>query len=83
MSVRRLLLTLSALLAALSLPTISQAETTEDQERQTIDLEKMEEYVHPDGEVHFAPTRLVCLENTHTHCGGAILPFEHLKAIHQ
>ncbi len=47
----------------------------------TLDLEKMEEYVHPDGEVHFAPTRLVCLENTHTHCGGAILPFEHLKAV--
>ncbi len=47
----------------------------------TLDLEKMEEYLHTDADVHFAPTRLVCLENTHTHCGGAILAFEHLEAV--
>lgn len=47
----------------------------------TLDLEKMEEYRHTDADVHFAPTRLVCLENTHTHCGGAILPFGHLEAV--
>jgi threonine aldolase len=47
----------------------------------TLDLAKMEEYLHTDADVHFAPTRLVCLENTHTHCGGAILPFEHIQAV--
>ena len=47
----------------------------------TLDLEKMEAYVHTDADVHFAPTRVVCLENTHAHCGGAILPFEHLRAV--
>jgi threonine aldolase len=47
----------------------------------TLDLEKMEEYLHTDADVHWAPTRLVCLENTHNHCGGVILPFEHLQAV--
>lgn len=47
----------------------------------TLDLEKMEAYVHTDADVHFAPTRVVCLENTHAHCGGVILPIEHLRAV--
>ncbi len=47
----------------------------------TLDLEKMEEYVHTDADVHHAPTRLVCLENTHNHCGGTILPPEHVLAV--
>ena len=46
----------------------------------TLDLEKMEEYVHTDEDVHFAPTRVVCLENTHNHCGGVVLPLEHMRA---
>jgi threonine aldolase len=47
----------------------------------TLDLEAMEEYVHTDDDVHFAPTRLVCLENTHNHCGGVVLPLEHMQAV--
>jgi len=47
----------------------------------TLDLEKMEEYVHTEDDVHFAPTRLVCLEQTHNHCGGVILPLEHMRAV--
>jgi len=47
----------------------------------TLDLEKMEEYVHSDADVHWAPTRLVCLENTHNHCGGLVLPLEHILAV--
>jgi len=47
----------------------------------TLDLEKMEEYVHTDADVHWAPTRLVCLENTHNHCGGLVLPLEHVRAV--
>ena len=49
----------------------------------TLDLEKMEEYVHTDADVHWAPTRLVCLENTHNHCGGLVLPLEHARAVRE
>ena len=49
----------------------------------TLDLEKMEEYVHTDSDVHHAPTRLVCLENTHNHCGGVVLPIEHIRAVRE
>ncbi len=49
----------------------------------TLDLEKMEEYVHTDADVHWAPTRLVCLENTHNHCGGLVLPLEHVLAVRE
>ncbi len=47
----------------------------------TLDLEKMEDYVHSDADVHWAPTRLVCLEQTHNHCGGAVVPMEHILAV--
>lgn len=47
----------------------------------TLDLEKMEEYVHTDADVHWAPTRLVCLEQTHNHCGGAVIPMEHIADV--
>jgi threonine aldolase len=46
-----------------------------------LDLELMEEYVHTDEDEHFAPTRVVCLENTHNHCGGVVLPLEHVQAV--
>jgi threonine aldolase len=49
----------------------------------TLGLEKMEEYVHTDADVHHAPTRLVCLENTHNHCGGVVLPIEHIRAVRE
>jgi threonine aldolase len=47
----------------------------------TLDLEMMEEYRHTDADAHWAPTRLVCLENTHNHCGGVVLPFAHLQEV--
>ena len=49
----------------------------------TLDLEKMDEYVHTDADVHWAPTRLVCLEQTHNHCGGVILPLGHILAVRE
>ncbi|HEY5387610.1 MAG TPA: low-specificity L-threonine aldolase, partial [Thermoleophilia bacterium] len=49
----------------------------------TLDLEKMEEYVHTDADVHWAPTRVVCLENTHNHCGGVVLPIDHVRAVRE
>ena len=49
----------------------------------TLDLEKVEEYVHTDADVHHAPTRLVCLEQTHNHCGGVIVPAGHSRAVRE
>jgi threonine aldolase len=49
----------------------------------TLDLVKMDEYVHTDADVHFAPTRLVCLEQTHNHCGGVVLPLDHILAVRE
>ena len=47
----------------------------------TLDLERMEEFVHFGADEHHAPTRLVCLENTHNHCGGVVVPLDHLRAV--
>ena len=47
----------------------------------TLDPERMAEYLHGDENVHFAPTRLVCLENTHTRLGGTVLPRENIAAV--
>ncbi len=46
-----------------------------------LDPEVMEEYVHHDDDIHFAPTRLVCLEDTHNHCGGLVYPLEKLREV--
>ena len=49
----------------------------------TLDPEVMEEFVHTDADPHFAPTRLVALENTHNHCGGRVLRKEGVLAVRQ
>lgn len=36
-------------------------------------LDAIESAIRPHGDDHFPPTRLVCLENTHNLCGGAVL----------
>ena len=41
----------------------------------------MEGLVHHDDDVHFAPTRVVCLEDTHNHCGGVVYPLEGIRAV--
>lgn len=47
----------------------------------TLDPELMDGYVHHDDDVHFAPTRLVCLEDTHNHCGGVVYPLDGIRAV--
>jgi threonine aldolase len=32
-------------------------------------------------ESHYAPTRMVCLENTHNRAGGRVFPLEHIKGV--
>jgi len=46
----------------------------------TIRLDRMEEAIRPDN-VHFPRTRLICLENTHNRCSGAVLAPEYVDAV--
>jgi threonine aldolase len=46
----------------------------------TLDPEAMEGLVHHDDDVHFAPTRVVCIEDTHNHCGGVVYPLDRIQA---
>ncbi len=46
----------------------------------TIDLERIEAAIRPH-DVHFPPTRLICLENTHNRCGGVVLTPEYTDAV--
>jgi threonine aldolase len=46
----------------------------------TLDLQAIEEAIRPD-DVHFPTTRLVCLENTHNRCGGAVLDSDYLVRV--
>lgn len=33
--------------------------------------------------MHFPPTKLICLENTHNRCGGAVLPVSYMAAVRE
>lgn len=48
----------------------------------TIPIAAIEEAIRADN-VHFPRTRLICLENTHNRCGGAILTPEYCDAVGQ
>ena len=43
--------------------------------------EDVREAVNPPGDLHTAPTRLVCIENTHNGGGGRIWPLAHLQGV--
>lgn len=46
----------------------------------TIALEDIEAAIRADN-IHFPRTRLICLENTHNRCGGAVLTPEYMRAV--
>jgi len=48
----------------------------------TIALEDIEAAIRTDN-LHFPRTRLICLENTHNRCGGAVLTLEYMQAVGQ
>lgn len=50
--------------------------------RGAMDPEEVEAAIRKD-DIHFPKTSLICLENTHNKAGGAILPWENMKAIHE
>jgi threonine aldolase len=46
----------------------------------TLDLDEIQAAIRPDN-VHAPRTRLICLENTHNRCGGAVLTPEYTDAV--
>jgi threonine aldolase len=46
----------------------------------TLDPAAMQEHVHNDSDPHWAPTRIVALEDTHNHCGGVVYPMDQIQA---
>ena len=48
----------------------------------TLDLAQVEAMIRGDNE-HFPVSRLICLENTHNRCGGAVLPVDYMDAVGQ
>lgn len=51
-------------------------------ERGALSAEQVAEAVRPDN-IHFPPTSLICLENTHNRAGGAVYPLEKLEAVYR
>ena len=49
----------------------------------SLDVDALEEYVHTEADPHFAPTRVVALENTHNHCGGRVLDPGRVAAVRE
>ncbi len=44
--------------------------------------EMLKSRVRPD-DIHFPPTRLVCVENTHNRCGGRVIPMTSARALYE
>lgn len=45
-----------------------------------MDLARVEGAIRGEN-IHFPRTKVICLENTHNRCGGAVVPLEHMAAI--
>jgi threonine aldolase len=43
--------------------------------------EQVREAINPPGDLHTAPTKVLCLENTHNGGGGRVWPLEHLRGV--
>lgn len=50
-------------------------------DRGVMDAAQIEEAIRPTTDHHFAPTRLICIENTHNRGGGKIYPLEKIIEI--
>jgi threonine aldolase len=46
-----------------------------------LDPHALDAAAHTDPDPHLAGPRLVCLENTHNRCGGAVLPPDYIQAV--
>ena len=50
--------------------------------RGTMDLDRLAEAISPGLSAHRLGTALVCMETTHNDASGAVLPLEHMAAVH-
>lgn len=50
--------------------------------RGVLSAEQIEEAIRSE-DIHFPPTSLICLENTHNRAGGAVFPLEKMQAVYQ
>lgn len=46
-----------------------------------LDPAEVQANIMDDSDEHWAPTRLLCLENTHNYCGGAVLSVEQVETL--
>ncbi|MGI6142526.1 MAG: low-specificity L-threonine aldolase [bacterium] len=51
-------------------------------ERGAIDPKRLEDVIRGQ-DIHFPPTALIALENTHNRAGGAVIPLEKIKAVRE
>ncbi|XP_076326462.1 uncharacterized protein LOC143233748 [Tachypleus tridentatus] len=49
----------------------------------TFDIDELVRKIRPNDDIHQPTTALICLENTHNRCGGAVLPVEFIKKVSQ
>ncbi len=47
----------------------------------TLPLDAIKTSIHQTDDPHYAPTTLICLEDTHNACGGVPLPSKHIAAV--
>ncbi len=51
-----------------------------NEEDGTLDLQEIEAAIRPPN-IHFPPTCLICLENSHNRCGGAVLSPDYMESV--
>jgi threonine aldolase len=52
-----------------------------ESEHGILTAEQVREAINPAGDLHTAPTKVLCLENTHNGGGGRIWPLDHLRNV--
>jgi threonine aldolase len=52
-----------------------------ESEHGILTAEQVREAINPPGDLHTAPTKVLCLENTHNGGGGRVWPLEHLRSV--
>ena len=55
--------------------------TVPNQPDGTLDLDDIEAAIRPPDNPHYPHTRLICLENTHNRCGGAVLTPDYMAQV--
>ncbi len=47
----------------------------------SLPMDQVAAAIHQTPDPHFAPTTLICFENTHNGCGGTVVPAENIRAV--